>query len=140
MAGGHVWRGVCMVGAVCGGGHAWQGVVYGRGCAWQGMHAWLLGRGACVEGGMRGRKNYNSSGRYASYWNAFLFGKDFLRTTVPLVKLFSTSLSSDGFLAIFTFGMRVLDPLMRFKIQDGSHLLCGLLPDKDGFPRGCLFW
>ena len=49
MAGGHAWWGVCMAGGAC---------VVG-GCAWQG-------------GDMHGRKNGNCSGRYASYWNAFL--------------------------------------------------------------------
>ena len=34
-----------------------------------GMH----GRGICMQGGMRGRRNDHCSGRYASYWNAFLF-------------------------------------------------------------------
>ena len=42
-------------GGVCGGGHAWQG--------------------ACVEGEayMCGRRDGHYSGRYAPYWNAFLF-------------------------------------------------------------------
>ena len=59
MAGGHVWqggvhgRGACMVGGM-----------HGRGCAWQGGHA-------CPP---RGYDEIRSmSGRYASYWNAFLF-------------------------------------------------------------------
>ena len=29
--------------------------------------------GACMAGGVRGRKNSNCSGGYTSYWNAFLF-------------------------------------------------------------------
>ena len=43
-----------MAGGVRGGGHAWQG--------------------ACKEGGVRGRyyEMRSMSGRYASYWNAFL--------------------------------------------------------------------
>ena len=57
------------------------GAVHGRGHAWQG--ACLVG--ACIPGGMRGRGQgthappgrYHEiqlmSGRYASYWNAFLF-------------------------------------------------------------------
>ena len=59
--GGHAWWGACMaVGMV--------GDMYGSGCvagsAWQGgMHG----------GGVRSRKDGNCSGRYASYWNAFLF-------------------------------------------------------------------
>ena len=48
MAGGHAWWEACMAG-----GHAWQG-------------------------GVRGRKNGNCSGWYASYWNAFLFIAIFL--------------------------------------------------------------
>ena len=47
---GHAWQGVCMAEV----GHAWRG-------------------GACVEGGMHARRDSHCSGRYASYWNAFLF-------------------------------------------------------------------
>ena len=71
IAGGHVWHGACLVG-----GHAWWGACMARGCAWQGAHAW--------QGGMCGRGHAwqilqdtvipSMSGRYASYWNAFLFG------------------------------------------------------------------
>ena len=43
-----VWQGACMVGGLSGMGHAWQ------------------------EGGMHGRRDGFSSGRYASYWNVFL--------------------------------------------------------------------
>ena len=65
-----VWLGACMPGGV----HAW-------GCACLGVH----GRGACVVGGVhsqgggsvRGRKDGHCSGRYASYWNTFLFVYDF---------------------------------------------------------------
>ena len=42
-----------------------QGGVHGHGV---GMH----GRGACVAGGMHGRRDGHCNGRYASYWNAFL--------------------------------------------------------------------
>ena len=45
------------------------GGVHGRRHAWQGV---MHGRGACMAGGVRGRKNGNCSGQYASYWNAFL--------------------------------------------------------------------
>ena len=49
--GGHAWQGRAWQGGVCGrgGGHAWQGEggVYGGGCVW-----W----GACVVGGMHGRR------------------------------------------------------------------------------------
>ena len=79
------------------GGRAWLLWVRGcsggmHGCSWGacmvalGGHAWLL-RGACVvalggvhdcsRGGMRGIQRdteiRSMSGRYASYWNAFLF-------------------------------------------------------------------
>ena len=75
--------GVCVValGGMhgCSGGHAW--LLRGHawllgGCAWllQGGHAWLL------WGGMHGFFSFfgyneirSMSGRYASYWNAFLF-------------------------------------------------------------------
>ena len=53
-------------------GHAWQGPVWqegmhGRGHVWQGMHGGGGGVGMC------GRRDNHCSGRYASYWNAFLF-------------------------------------------------------------------
>ena len=90
MAGGHARRGGCVVGGMCGrgclcgggacvagggrrGGHVWrrvcmaEGGMRGReGRAWQ---------GACVAGGVRGRyyEIRSMSGRYTSYWNAFLF-------------------------------------------------------------------
>ena len=68
---------MCSSGAMCGrGGHAWQGVcmaggmysragMHGRGCAWQGG----IG-GRDVDGSSR--RDGHCSGRYASYWNAFL--------------------------------------------------------------------
>ena len=97
MAGGHAWRGLCMAGGhvwwegLCGRGHAWWGRcmcsrggtyvvggMHGRGHAWQGA---CVGR-ACMAGGMHGNaqmpppsryyKIWSMSGRYASYWNAFL--------------------------------------------------------------------
>ena len=59
--------GVCMAGGgMRGGGHAWQG----------GVHVWW---GACMAGGIHGGGGVryyeirSMSGRYASYWNAFLF-------------------------------------------------------------------
>ena len=81
---GCAWQGACVKGGVhdrgcvCGGGdmcgrgsmHGREGCVagacmagmHGRGCAWQGMHA-----------PPRGYDEIRSmSGRYASYWNAFL--------------------------------------------------------------------
>ena len=71
--------GVCVVAP---GGHAW--LLWGGMCGCSGGHAWLLG-GACVVapgghawflgGGVRGffHEIRSMSGRYASYWNAFLF-------------------------------------------------------------------
>ena len=58
--------GACMVR-----GHAWQegvwqGVYVAEGRAWQG--------GVCGRGGVRGIRSM--SGRYGSYWNAFLLGND----------------------------------------------------------------
>ena len=88
-------EGACMVGSMCGGGACVVGCVHGRGaCVARGAgmarergHAWwetcmgvyvargaMHGRGACmVAGGMRGRRDGHCCGRYASYWNAFLF-------------------------------------------------------------------
>ena len=90
--GGMYGRGMCG-GGMHGRGHAWQG------CAWWG-HVWqegmhvkggMHGKGACVAGGcmvggMRGRyyEIRSMSGRYASYWNAFLF--DLLLRLVSSVK------------------------------------------------------
>ena len=67
-----------------GGGHAWQRGVHGR----EDMHGegvCMAGGGACMAGGMCGRgtcmacmppcryyKIWSMSGRYVSYWNAFL--------------------------------------------------------------------
>ena len=75
--GGHAW--------FYSGGHAW---FYFGGHAWfySGGHAWFYSGGACVvlfsRAGVRGFfsfSGYNEirsmSGRYASYWNAFLFLK-----------------------------------------------------------------
>ena len=82
--------GVCMVDL--GGGHVW--LIWGGMCGCSGGHAWLLPGGACVvaqgilgfsQGGMHGcsgggvrgirrdTQTRSMSGRYASYWNAFLF-------------------------------------------------------------------
>ena len=64
LLGGHAWllRGVCVV--------APRGGM--RGCS-QGGHAWLL------QGGVRGffDEIRSMSGRYASYWNAFLLNDKF---------------------------------------------------------------
>ena len=73
MCGGGVHgRGACVVGGVCGGGHAWQGGMHGRGACMAGV---------CVAGGMhapapppsRYCEIRSMSRQYASYWNAFLF-------------------------------------------------------------------
>ena len=95
MAGGHAWqghewhwvthgKGACMVGGIYGWG------MHGRGHAWQ---RGVCGRGACITGGIYGRGMHgrghayhacppsryyghgirSMSGRYTSYWNAFLF-------------------------------------------------------------------
>ena len=59
MAGGHAWWGMCMAGGMHGRAHAWQGAMHGG--------------GACVAGGgMCGRRDGHCSGKYVSYWNAFL--------------------------------------------------------------------
>ena len=104
MVGGSVWQGgMHGKGGVCGRGHVWQGGMCGKGacvaggvhgrgacvaggmCAWQGRgHAWWV---ACVvEGGMCGRyyEIRSMSGRYASYWNAFLFSSTGLER-IPLL-------------------------------------------------------
>ena len=68
--GGHALPGACMVG---GRGHVWQG----EACMAGGMHGGgMRGRGHVWWGrGVRGRyyEIRSMSGRYASYWNAFLF-------------------------------------------------------------------
>ena len=86
MARGHVWQGACIAGGMHGRGHAWQGDLCGRGHAWQGG---MCDRGACVARGVHGRGHAwqgacvacppgryyeirSMSGRYASYWSAFL--------------------------------------------------------------------
>ena len=74
---GHAWllRGVCMVAPGEGGMHGCSG---GACVVAPGGHAWLLlgGMRDC-SGGMRGIRRdteiRSMSGRYASYWNAFLF-------------------------------------------------------------------
>ena len=53
------WRGACMAGVGC-----VAGGMCGRG-------------GMCGKGGMGGRRDGHCSGRYASYWNAFLISLDY---------------------------------------------------------------
>ena len=55
--GGHVWQGACMAG----GGHSWQEMCMAGG------HAWHI----CPP--PRYYEIRSMSGRYASYWNAYLF-------------------------------------------------------------------
>ena len=76
MAGGMHHGGACMAGGVCGEGAC----VHGGGHAWQGGHVWwdvcMAGEGVMHgRGGLHGRyyEIRSMSGRYASYWNAFLF-------------------------------------------------------------------
>ena len=74
--GGHAW----LPGGVCGLGglhSCWGGMC---GCGWGvhgcGGHAWLLGGMGGCRGVCMGYDEIQSmSGRYASYWNAFLFPK-----------------------------------------------------------------
>ena len=92
---GHAWllRGACMVarGGVCGcsGGHAWfylgacmvffqggmHGFIWGAGMVLFGGHVWFYsGGGVCGFFSFFGYNEIRSmSGRYASYWNAFLY-------------------------------------------------------------------
>ena len=71
VAGGHVWQGrcmcdrrVCLAGGVSQGAYVAGGMNGGgaRMCVY--VHAW--------QGGARDRRDCHCSGRYASYWNAFL--------------------------------------------------------------------
>ena len=76
--------GVCVAGRGMHGGGLCGG---GRGCAWQGTcvvgrcvaEGHVLG-GACISGGIHGRRDGHFSGRYASCCNAFLF---WLKICVP---------------------------------------------------------
>ena len=84
MARGHAWKGACGSGGACvggacmvGGNHDQDACMAGGACV-AGGHAWC---GACMAGGMCGThaappsRYYeirSMSGRYASYWNAFL--------------------------------------------------------------------
>ena len=76
--GGMHGRGACM--SVCvAEGHAWQGT-----CVAVGEHAWQ--GSVCGRGDVRGRRNGHWSGWYASYWNAFLFGKFFFENCMEMKK------------------------------------------------------
>ena len=97
--GGHAWlpRGACMVAPR---GHAWLlwgGSMVARGgmhgCS--GGHAWLLQGGVWLlpGGGMHGCSGgvcgffdeiRSMSGRYASYWNAFLFVETFYKLAIMM--------------------------------------------------------
>ena len=74
-------KGACMAGE----GGAW----HGGACMAGGVHdkgEGVCGRGACMvegvhgSGGVHGRRDGHCSGRYASYWNAFLFNWKSTRT------------------------------------------------------------
>ena len=102
MAGGHAWRGVCMVGACMVGGCAWQGGmhgggIHGRGPAWQ---------GACMAGGVCMPCmpppwqilllwHTVNERRYASYWNAFLFRNFYFPNNSKSADSFILSRNSD---------------------------------------------
>ena len=67
--GGHMWKGACVVGGMHGGGeHVWQGA-----CMAGGVHGGHVWHRAWMTGGMHDRRDSHCSGRYAPYWNAFLF-------------------------------------------------------------------
>ena len=82
--GGHAWWGVCMAGGMHGRmGQAWQGACMAGGMHGRGMHggghvwqggAWQV---ACMAGGAcvayTPPADTTRYGRYATYWNAFLF-------------------------------------------------------------------
>ena len=66
--GGDVWQ---RVGGVHGkGGHAWQRACMGVTGGMHGMGVCVAG--ACMAGGVCRKRDGHCSGRYASYWNAFL--------------------------------------------------------------------
>ena len=73
--GGHVWQaGVHDKGACLAGGHTWQGGLHGSGRACMAGGTCMARRGHARQGGgVRGRRDGHCSGRYASYWKAFLF-------------------------------------------------------------------
>ena len=63
------WMHSCFT-SVCHSVHRWGECMPGRACVPRGWgHAYL---GGGVAGGVRGRRDGHCSGRYASYWNAFL--------------------------------------------------------------------
>ena len=55
--------------AGCVGGACIAGCIHSWGHVWW-WHAWW---GACMVGGVRGRRDGHCTGRYASRWNAVLF-------------------------------------------------------------------
>ena len=67
--------GACIVGRGC----AWWGggLCIAGGHVWQGGHAWWNGMRGTPPQILRDTVILSMSGRYASYWNAFLFGKYF---------------------------------------------------------------
>ena len=120
--GGHAWQGHALQGCVCGGGmHGKGGCVaggmHGRGCVCGkgvcvvgacmagGMHSGgMCDRGPCMTGGVYGRyyEIRSMSGRYASYWNAFLLINNFelkivLSVNTPSVRAAATARNNGEF-------------------------------------------
>ena len=129
---GYVFTRVCLSTGVCvwqggmhgRGGHVWQGCVHGRGVQAGGVQAGgvqaggVHGRGhggVCVVGGHACHGRYHGirsmSGRYASYWNAFLFDMNFYFIIyvciVLCIKIF--------FLIIWKLFLKFMSTLMHFK-------------------------
>ena len=83
--GGHAWQGACISGTCVAGGHglgvctAGMHTCKGGGHAWQAMHA-------CTPPPGRYYEIWSMRGRYASYWNAFLFTLNFSSQHIRLLK------------------------------------------------------
>ena len=60
-----------------------------EGCTWRGGHVW--------QGGVRGRRDWHWSGRYASYWNAFFFTEHLFPFNTNITLLFFSSFSHTRF-------------------------------------------
>ena len=100
---GHAWLQGGMHG--CTGGHAW--LLLG-GCAWllggcMVAPGGVSGSSGGVGGGVRGffHEIRSMSGRYASYWNAFLLVTVFVNNFC--LKLIRTERNSDGYLLVFRY-------------------------------------
>ena len=109
---GFIWGAyVALFGGVCVvlfGGHAWfysggmRGFIRGHAWFYLGGYAWFYSGGACMVflGGVRGFFSFfryneirSMSGRYASYWNAFLFFFCFLENKFVYSSLLTFSFS-----------------------------------------------